>query len=71
MDRDEHWEKTNKKQKINTDVRNELLRCNFYNILLVTKADDEEPQKKESEFKEVIENKVENPHKFISFKADP
>ncbi|CAD8193420.1 unnamed protein product [Paramecium octaurelia] len=62
MDRDEHWEKTNKKQKINTDVRNELLRF--------TKV-DEEPQKKEPEFKEVTESKVENPHKFISFKADP
>ncbi|CAD8104571.1 unnamed protein product [Paramecium primaurelia] len=62
MDRDEHWEKTTKKQKINTDVKNELLRF--------TKVDDE-PQIKEPEFKEVTESKVENPYKFISFKADP
>lgn len=41
MDRDEHWEKTNKKEKINTDFRNELLKCNYSIILLVPKVDNE------------------------------
>ncbi|CAD8201391.1 unnamed protein product [Paramecium octaurelia] len=62
MNRDEYWEKTNKKQKINSDVRDELLKLS--NV-------SEDSKQKEPQFQEITENKVENPHKFISFKADP